>query len=211
MGVLPRPCGPLFLGFGHAPAAATVEVMDLGQGNEGQRSNRCKHDCGNQHDECNQNIRAEVRDGRQPTTNTPPRDANALNDANSNLGHEDKEERHKVERAVTLESFVYWPEPTHIGTGREHDEPNDGQPEVCDSTSCKHPGKAADEVHSKCRSVQHPQVVHLLTHAAVLFWDVIEILMEAGFDWEKLGKRGKVWFSHLESVPCWRALGISLQ
>lgn len=41
-------------------------------------------------------------------------------------------------------------------------------------------------------SLTHPQVVHLLAHAAVLFWDLLEVLVEAWLQGKEARQRGEV-------------------
>lgn len=53
----------------------------------------------------------------------------------------------------SLESLVDGPEPADVGAGSEHEQPNDGHAEVCDASAAKHPGEAADEVHSQCGAI----------------------------------------------------------
>lgn len=40
----------------------------------------------------------------------------------------------------------------------------------------------------------HPQVVHFLAHAAVLFWDLIKVLIEAWLQWDEAWQWGEVGF-----------------
>lgn len=196
--VLPGSGGPFLLSFGHAGPTAAVGIMNPGEGNEGQRGHGSEHDSRDQHDQCNQNIIAEEGDGRQPTTYSPSWDAYALDDADANLGHEHKEEQHEVEGAVSLKCLVDGPEPTNVRARSEHEEPDDGHAEVGHSTSTKHPNKTADEIHSKCSTIQHPQVVHFLAHAAVLLRDLLEVLIKTWLEWNESGQRGEVGLSHVD-------------
>lgn len=61
--------------------------------------------------------------------------------------------------------FVDRPEPTHIGAGGEHDEPDDGQTKVSYSSAPKHPSKAAEEIHGKCCTVYCKNKTHVNANA----------------------------------------------
>ncbi len=42
------------------------------------------------------------------------------------------------------------------------------------------------------KPLTHPQVVHFLAHAAVLFRDLVEVLVEAWLEWDESRQRGEV-------------------
>lgn len=52
-----------------------------------------------------------------------------------------------------LEGLVDGPEPTHVRTRSEHEEPDNGQSEVSHATATKHPHEAGDEIHHKSSGV----------------------------------------------------------
>lgn len=198
MRVLPGSSGPFLLSFSHASPTAPVEIMDPGECNEGQTGHGSEHDCRDQHDQCDQNIIAEEGDSSQPTTYSPSWDAYALDDTNPNLSHEHKEEDHEVERAVTLEGLVDGPEPADIRARSEHEDPDDGHAKVCHTTSTKHPSKAAKKIHNKCGTVKHPQMVHFLAHAAMLFRDLLKVLVETRLERNESRQWGEIWLGHWE-------------
>lgn len=53
----------------------------------------------------------------------------------------------------SLESLVDGPEPADVGARREHQEPNDSHSKVGHASSPKHPGEAANQVHSQSRAI----------------------------------------------------------
>lgn len=52
-----------------------------------------------------------------------------------------------------LEGLVDGSEPTYVGAGSEHEQPDDSQPKVRHTTSTKHPRKATNEIHSQGSAV----------------------------------------------------------
>lgn len=49
--------------------------------------------------------------------------------------------------------FVDGPEPTDIGAGSKHEQPDDGQSKVGYSASTEHPCETANEIDSKCSAI----------------------------------------------------------
>lgn len=109
---------------------------------------------------------------------SPAWNANSLDDTDHHLGHEDEEESHEVEGAVSpacrdgsvlemmsfsraagtnvescsgssLKGLVDGPEPAHVGAGREEDEPQKGHAKVGRSATSTHPRQAPDQINSE--------------------------------------------------------------
>lgn len=53
----------------------------------------------------------------------------------------------------SLESLVEGPEPADVGARSEHEKPDDSHSEVGHASPAKHPGKAANEIHSQSSAI----------------------------------------------------------
>jgi len=63
----------------------------------------------------------------------------------------------------SLEGLVDGPEPAHVGAGREHEQPDDGQAEVGHAPSSEHPREAANQIHRQCGAV-HCNTLMIFVH-----------------------------------------------
>lgn len=71
-----------------------------------------------------------------------------------------------------------------------HPEPRRGTPA----------GRSVKATLQHTNTLTHPQVVHLLAHAAVLFRDLLEVLVEAGLQRQEARQRGEVWLCDQSAV-----------
>lgn len=60
------------------------------------------------------------------------------------------------------EGLVDGPEPAHVRAGGEHEEPDDGQSEVCYAAAAEHPHKAANQIHRKGGGINWKHMCRIL-------------------------------------------------